>query len=126
MEHVAAALAQRRHVDLHDVDAVEEILAEALLVDLVFEIAVRRGDDARVERDLACSTPTGRTLRSWSARRSFGCISSGSSPISSRKSVPPLGLDEEARALRLRVGERAARVAEELALEERSPGSPRS
>ena len=33
--------------------------------------------------------PTGRTSCSWSARRSFFCISRSISPISSRKSVPP-------------------------------------
>ena len=37
---------------LDDVDAVEEVLAEAPLLDLGLEVAVGRGDDARVERQL--------------------------------------------------------------------------
>ena len=36
-------------MDAHDVDPVEEVLAEALLLDLGLEVAVGRGDDARVE-----------------------------------------------------------------------------
>src|SRR5207249_2797418 len=51
-EDVAAARAERRRVDPDDVDSIEEILAELLLRDLALEIAVGRGDDPRVERDL--------------------------------------------------------------------------
>src|SRR5690606_22248460 len=51
-EHVVAARAERRDVDAHDVDPVEQVLAETLLRDLLVEIAVRRGDDARVELEL--------------------------------------------------------------------------
>ena len=36
--------------DAHDVDAVEEVFAEALLFDLGLEVAVGRRQDARVER----------------------------------------------------------------------------
>ena len=63
--------------------------------------------------------PTGRTSRSWIARSSLGCRSSGSSPISSSSSVPRVGLPEQP-ALRL-VGarERAARVPEQLAFDQR-------
>ena len=98
-QDVAPARAERRHVNAHDVDPVEEVFAEALLLDLGLEVAVGRGDDAGVE-GLSSSPPTGRTVRSCSARSSLACIPSGISPISSRKSVPPRGLHEEARARR--------------------------
>ena len=51
-QDVAAARAQRRHRDRDDVDPIEQILAEPLLLDLGLEIAVGRGDDARLERHL--------------------------------------------------------------------------
>ena len=57
--------------------------------DLGAQVAVGGGDDAHVELDATCVPPTRRTCRFSSARRSFGCSSFGSSPISSRKSVPP-------------------------------------
>src|SRR6266851_715527 len=43
----------------------------------------------RAEIGLACVDPTGLTSFSCSARSSFACRSSGSSPISSRNTVPP-------------------------------------
>ncbi len=45
------ALPQGRHGDRHHVQPVEQILAERPLRDRVFKIAVRRGDDARVDAD---------------------------------------------------------------------------
>src|SRR5207302_326947 len=50
---VLAPVAQRRHADRHDIEAVEEILAEAPRAHLGGEVAVRRGDDAHVDLDLA-------------------------------------------------------------------------
>ena len=46
--NVLAAIAQRRHLDLSDVDAVEQVLAERALGDHVLQVAVGRGDDADV------------------------------------------------------------------------------
>ncbi len=48
-DHVLAALTKRREVEVHDVEPVEEILAEGALLDLLFEVAVRRRDDADVD-----------------------------------------------------------------------------
>ena len=48
---VVLALAQRRHVARHDVQPVEEILAEAPGGDLGFEVLVGRRDDAHVDLD---------------------------------------------------------------------------
>src|SRR4029077_14064342 len=49
--HVLEALAQRRHGDREDEDAVIQILPERALLDERFEIAVRRDEDARVDDD---------------------------------------------------------------------------
>src|SRR5207248_11663810 len=48
---VAAALAQRRHAQGDDAQAVEEVFAEAPGLHLAFEVAVGRGQDARVNDD---------------------------------------------------------------------------
>ncbi len=48
-EHVVAALAQRRQEEVHDVEAVVEVLAEAPGADLLLEDAVGRRDDADVD-----------------------------------------------------------------------------
>ena len=87
-EHVVAALAERREPEVDDVEAVVEVLAEA----------ARRGSRPRgsgwsrrrrgCRPSRACESPTRKTTRSCSARRSFTWRFSGSSPISSRKSVP--------------------------------------
>src|SRR4029450_5418407 len=47
---VAPTLAQRRHREVHDIEPVEEILAEASGVDLPLEVAVRARDDPGVHR----------------------------------------------------------------------------
>ena len=46
-----APFAQRRHRQAHDVQAVEEVLAEPPLVDHLLEVGVGRGDDADVDVD---------------------------------------------------------------------------
>src|SRR5437762_10389603 len=52
---VFAPLAQGRHPDRHDVEAVEQIFAEAAAGDFGAQIAVRGGDDADVDLDPARS-----------------------------------------------------------------------
>ena len=60
--------------------------------------------------------PTRRSRPDSSTRRSLGCRSSGSSPISSSTSVPPDASSNQPAPPRRRAGEGAALVAEELAL----------
>src|SRR5262249_28280507 len=48
-EQVVEALAERRHANLEDGEAEVEVLAEATLVDLALEVAVRRRHDAYVD-----------------------------------------------------------------------------
>jgi len=47
--------AERRHADLDDVEAVVEVLAEAALLDLRGEVAVRRREDARRDGQVAAA-----------------------------------------------------------------------
>src|SRR3546814_5421369 len=49
--NVVGALAQRRQPDRHDVEAIEQILAEGALTDELAQVAVRRGDDPHVRLD---------------------------------------------------------------------------
>jgi hypothetical protein len=48
---VAAAQAQRRQLDVHDVEAIIKVLAEAALADVLGEVAVGGGDEAHVDLD---------------------------------------------------------------------------
>ena len=106
---VARARAAAAAAMLHDVEAVVEVLAEAAARRPRLEVAVRRGDDAHVDLRRLASPPTRRTSRcSWSTRRSFGCSSSGSSPISSRKSVPPSARSKRPSRVAIGAGEGAA------------------
>ena len=49
---VLAALAQRRHLDVDDVEPVVEVLAEGLLGDVLDEATMGRGDHPDVDRRL--------------------------------------------------------------------------
>ena len=49
--NLLAALAQRRHVEADDVEAVEEVFAKAAVGDELFEVGVGGGDDADVDGD---------------------------------------------------------------------------
>ena len=84
---LVAAFAQRRDRQADDVEAVEEVLAEAAVADGVFEIGVGGGDDADVDGSEPGS-PSGAISPDSRKRRSFGWRSRPSSPISSRKRVP--------------------------------------
>ena len=50
LEHVGGALAQRRDLQVHDVEAIEQVLAERAGFHHFRKIAVRGGDDADVDR----------------------------------------------------------------------------
>ena len=86
--------------------------------DLGVEVAVGRGDDADVDAPRSGSRRRARTRASSSTRSSLACSAGDISPISSRNSVPPLGASTRPAWSRDRAGERAARVAEQLALEQ--------
>ena len=114
---VLGALAQRRHHDAHHRQAEVEVGAEAALVHLGAQVAVGRRDHAHVDRPVDAGADA-RTSRFSSTRSSFGCRSSGSSPISSRKMVPPAASSNAPARRVCGAGERALLVAEQLALEQ--------
>jgi hypothetical protein len=117
IDEVVEPLAQRRDVHLDDGEAEVEILAEARLVHLALEVAVRRADDAHVHLARRVS-PTRRISRASRARRSFGCSSRGSSPTSSRNTVPPSAASKAPTRSRSAPVNAAADVAEQLALDQ--------
>ena len=82
-------LAQRRQRDREDVQAVVEVAAERARRD--HRPRGRGWSRRRCARRPACVRvpPRRSNSCSWRTRSSFGCSSSGMSPISSRKSVPP-------------------------------------
>ena len=116
LRDVRRPLAQRRELDGHHVEAIEEIRAEAAGRD---RRVAGRGWSPRSRarrREAVWLPPTGSNSPSWSTRSSFTCVSSGSSPTSSRKIVPAVGELEAADPALERAGERALLVAEQLAL----------
>ena len=115
---VLAPLAQRRDLDLHDVDAVVEVVPEGALLD-----AAARGRGgwrrSRARRTAAFRVPpSGSYVPSWRTRSSFTCR-----PATCRRSrrgrASPLGEGEAAGLVPLGAGEGARLVAEELGLEQR-------
>jgi len=80
--------AQRRQHKWKNVDAMKEITPERILFDELFQVAVCRDHDTNIHfyRLVAANTLD---LPSSKTRRSFACMATGMSPISSRKSVPP-------------------------------------
>ena len=115
--NVAATLAQRRQRDVHDVEPVEQVLAEPPLRDLPVEVAVGAGDDADVERHRP-----GRPHRPHLAvlddpqqldleqQRQLADLVEEQGAVVGRHEQPGVGLQ--------RAGEGAPDVAEELALDE--------
>ncbi len=116
-QNVATARAERRELDVNDVDPVEQILAEPLLGDLVFQVAVRRRHDARVERDLFVSSHGAKRALLQGAKQ-LGLHSQGHLADLVEKERAAAGLQEEAAARLPGVGEGALHVAEELTLQD--------
>src|SRR5205085_8263358 len=101
---VAAARTEGRHVDADDVDAVEEVLAEALFLDLGLEVAVGGGDDAGVE-GLLLVPADGSNGALLERAQELGLHSGGHLADLVEEEGAPAGLDEEPRTSGARVGE---------------------
>src|SRR5437764_1346919 len=71
LRHVGPASAQRRHLDRHDVEAVEEILPETARGDFGAQVLVGGGDDPHVHRQRLDRSDAGddalleRTISYW-------------------------------------------------------------
>ena len=111
------ALAQRRQAQGDQVQAVEQVLAELPARHHLGEVAVGGRDHPHVDRarDARAQHLVGAVLEHPQQLHLRG---GSSSPISSRKMVPPSRHLEAPLAVRPGVGEGAAHVAEHLALEE--------
>ena len=117
-QDVVPALAQRRHVQLDDLEPVVEILPEGAAGDPVGEVAVGGGHDAHVDLPalVLADAPDLPLLErpqelDLHARRDLADLV--------QQQRPAVGRLEQARPVLGRAGEGAARVSEELALEQR-------
>jgi hypothetical protein len=86
--NVFLALAQRRHMNGDDIQAVIEVLAEEAFLDQALEIAVGGGEDAHVHVDFFRAADAGEGALLKGAKE-FPWVVGLRSPISSRKIVPP-------------------------------------
>ncbi len=86
--NLLAPLAQRRQPQADDVEAVEEVLAEAALGDERLEVGVGRGDDAHVDLDRMRLAERVDLVVLEEAQQ-LGLQVEADLAISSRKSVPP-------------------------------------
>ena len=109
---------KRRQVDLNDVDAVVEVLAEAAFLDGRFQVAVRGGQDAHVDGDflLAADRPD---LALLQGPQQLGLHRQRHLADLVEKQRPALGLREEPLAVVAGVGEGPLDVPEQLALQQR-------
>ncbi len=85
---LVAALAQRRQVQHHAIEAVVQVLTELAGGHHLHQVAVAGADHVQFQRHRPVAARGGGTLCSSSTRSSRVC--SGMSPISSRNRVPPL------------------------------------
>src|SRR6185436_10230637 len=114
---VARALAQRRKEDLDAAHAVVEIVAKAPVLDRAFELSIRRADDAHVgaavdgvadAAELAFLQKA-KQLRLRGERQLADLV---------EKQRPAVCRLDQTGAIAIRARERAAHVAEQLALDE--------
>ena len=125
---VLAALAQRRQRRPADhVEPVVQVLAEAPRLDLVGEVAVGRGDDARTStrRASSCRRPADLALLQHAQQLGLQLERQLADLVEEQRAAVGL-LEQAARARAVGAGERAAHVAEQLALDSSVSGSARS
>ena len=115
--NVRRALAKRRNGDAHDVETEAEIGAEPVRRDLFVEPAIRGRDDAGVDaaRHVLADAPHFPILQH---AKQLGLRARRQLAHFVEEDRAAIGFLEEPRALADRAGERAARVAEELRLEQ--------
>ena len=96
--------------------------AEAPLRDRRLQVAVGRGDDADVDADSVARRRPARTPAPGARAGAWPAVSSGSSPISSRKIVPPSASSKRPGARRRRAPVNAPRSCPKSSLSTRSAG----
>jgi hypothetical protein len=114
---VLLALAQRRHVQRHHVETVEEVLAKAAGGDLLLERLVRRGDHAHVDLDhLGAADARDDVLLQHAQHLGLGGEAHVADLVEEQGAA--VGLLELPRAVPDGTGEGAAHVPEQLALDQ--------
>ena len=121
--HVFEVIPERRQHDWEDIEPVEEILAEMAGVDLFLEVPVRGCDNPDVDRDVVRAADTLERLFLEEAEE-LGLERRYHLADFVEEDRAAVGLLEQPALLLARVGERAALVAEQLALEQASRGWP--
>src|SRR4029079_19256554 len=114
---VVAALAQRRHRDRHHLQAEVEVLAEAALANGAVEALIGRRDDARVRLDHLGAADAAELTLLEHAQELHLELDRHVADLVQEEGAAGGGLEAAGAALG-RAGERAALVAEELALEQ--------
>ena len=117
--NVFAALAQRRHDDVDDVEAVEQILAERALRDHVAQVAVRRGDHAHVDDPAAAVGADLLQLAGLEEPQQEALHAQRHLPDFVEEDGAHVRGFELARLVAIGAGEAALHVAEQLGLEQR-------
>ena len=114
---IGQPLAQRRHAQRVHVEPIVEILPKAARLDLVLEIAVRRRDDARRDRDRAVAADA-RHLPVFEHAQQLGLRRQRQLSDLVEEQCSVARVLERAPAQAIGAGKRAALVAEQLALDE--------
>ena len=86
--YVFSSLSQRRKINRHNVKAIVEIFTEPSFLNETLQIPVGGGDDPDIDRN-GYNTPNPLELTLLKERKSLACSSPETSPISSKKIVPP-------------------------------------
>ena len=119
LRHVLAAVAQRGHRQVDDVEPVVEVLAEVLRRDPVGEVAVGGGDHAHVDARLRALGADALDLAALEEAQQQRLHPQAHLPHFVHEDRAAVRRLEQARLVAVGAGERAAHVAEQLRLEER-------
>src|SRR5205085_2879012 len=115
---VLAAIAQRRQLEAHDVEPIEEVRAERAAVDRLAQIAVCGGDQANVELDRAGSADAAYRTLLERAQQLRLHVDRQLADLVEKQRTAARGLEYSELAFG-GAGERAALVPEQLALDQR-------
>ena len=114
---IFGALSKRRELDTNDIEAVEEVLSEAAVGHLLFEIFVRCGDDTDIGLDHLVTADAGE-FPVLEHAQNFGLELDGHVADLVEEEGAAVALFEAACALRYGTGESAFFVTEQFAFEE--------
>ena len=117
LRHVLAAFAQRRQAQAHDVEAVQQVGAEAAVGDQRLQVLVGRGDHAHVDADQLAAADAEELALGQHAQQPRLQRQRHVADLVEEQGAA-VGLLEAAEVAPLRAGERAGLVAEQLAFQQ--------